>query len=115
VIGRLLQLLLLQFDPLLRGGYVDESAPDLGDVVEHLLVGVVEHLVGIFGRVECLVRLGRDDVVRALEETHGSLLPATVVRAAYAAEITPNSRGERASSGLAGLDVRRSGRVGHVP
>jgi hypothetical protein len=70
VIDRVLQLLLLQLEPLLRGGDIDERAPDLGDVVQHLLVGVVEHLIRVLGRVECLVRFCGDDVVCPLEETH---------------------------------------------
>src|SRR5215472_6816361 len=71
----MLELLLLELEPLLRGGDIHERAPYLGDVVEHLLVGIVEDLVWILGRVECLVSLRGDDVVCPLEETHGKLLP----------------------------------------
>ena len=66
----MLELLLLQFQALLGGGEVDQGAAYLGDLLEHLLVREVEHLVGLLGRVECLVRLGLHDVVCPLEDAH---------------------------------------------
>ena len=68
-----LELLLLELEALLRRGEVDQRAAHLGDLLEHLLVGEVEHLVGLLGRVERLVRLGLHDVVCPLEDAHGSL------------------------------------------
>src|SRR6201999_1687618 len=55
---------------------VDKCLADPRDVVEHLLVGVVEHLVRVLGGVKRLVGLGCDDVVGSLEETHEGLLLA---------------------------------------
>ena len=52
------------------GGEVDEGPAYLGDLLEHLLVGEVEHLVGLLGRVERFVRLGLHDVVCPLEDAH---------------------------------------------
>ena len=54
----MLELLLLELEALARGGDVDQGAADLGDLLEHLLVGEIEHLVGLLGGVERLVRLG---------------------------------------------------------
>ena len=61
---------LLQLDPLPRSGDVNQRLAESGDLVNHLLVGVVEHLVRVLGRVERLVSLGRDDVVGSLEQAH---------------------------------------------
>ena len=73
VVDRVLELLLLQLEPLLGRCEVDESPAHLRDLLEHLLVGEVEHLVRLLGSVERLVRLGLHDVVRPLEDTHSSL------------------------------------------
>jgi hypothetical protein len=73
-----LELLLLELQALLGGGQVDEGASDLGDLLEHLLVGEIEHLVGLLGGVERLVRLGLHDVVRPLEDAHVSLPEGSV-------------------------------------
>ena len=73
VVDRVLELLLLQLEPLLRRSEVDEGPAHLGDLLEHLLVGEVEHLVGLLGSVERLVRLGLHDVVCPLEDAHRSL------------------------------------------
>ena len=70
VVDGVLELLLLELQALLRGGEVDQGAAHLGDLLEHLLVGEVEHLVGLLGRVERLVRLGLHDVVCPLEDAH---------------------------------------------
>ena len=70
VVDGVLELLLLQLQALLGGGEVDQGPAHLGDLLEHLLVGEVEHLVGLLGRVECLVRLGLHNVVRPLEDAH---------------------------------------------
>ena len=68
VVHRVLELLLLQLDLLARRGDVHQRPLDLGDLVEHLLVGEIEHLVRLLGGVERLVGLGLDDVVGPLEE-----------------------------------------------
>ena len=73
VVDGVLELLLLQLEPLLRRREVDQRPAHLGDLLEHLLVGEVEHLVGLLGRVERLVRLGLHDVVCPLEDAHVSL------------------------------------------
>ena len=70
VVDGVLELLLLELEPLLGRGEVDQGPAHLGDLLEHLLVGEVEHLVGLLGRVERLVRLGLHDVVRPLEDAH---------------------------------------------
>ena len=70
VISRMLELLLLQLDLLARRGDGNEGLADLGEVVEHLLIRQIEHLVGLLRGVERLVGLGRDDVVRSLEQGH---------------------------------------------
>ena len=70
VVDGVLELLLLELEALLGRGEVDQGPADLGDLLEHLLVGEVEHLVGLLGRVERLVRLGLHDVVRPLEDAH---------------------------------------------
>jgi len=74
VVHRMLELLFLQFDPLPRSGDRDQRLPDLGDLVEHLLVGQIEHFVGLLGGVERFVRLGGEYVVSPLEERHVDLL-----------------------------------------
>ena len=70
VVDGVLELLVLQLEPLLGGGDVDQGAAHLGDLLEHLLVGEVEHLVGLLRGVERLVRLGLHDVVCPLEDAH---------------------------------------------
>jgi hypothetical protein len=71
-----LELLLLQLELLARRGDRHQSPADLSDLVEHLLVRQVEHLVGLLGRVERLVGLGLRDVVGPLEEAHPDLILA---------------------------------------
>jgi hypothetical protein len=66
----MLKLLLLQLDLLARGGDGDQGLADLSEMIEHLLVGQIEHLVGFFRGVERLVGLGREYVVRSLEKGH---------------------------------------------
>src|SRR6202034_4309739 len=78
VVDSVLELLLLELQTLLGGSQVDEGAPDLGDLLEHLLVGEIEHLVGLLGRVERLVGLGLHDVVSPLEDAHVSLPEGSV-------------------------------------
>ncbi len=75
VINRMLELLLLELDPLARRGDRDQCLADLGDLVEHLLVGQIEHFIGLLGRVERLIGLGREYVVGPLEERHVDLAP----------------------------------------
>jgi hypothetical protein len=58
-----LQLLFLQLDLLAGSGDVDQAPANPGDLVQHLAVGVVQHLVRILSRVERLVGFGGDDVV----------------------------------------------------
>src|SRR5215469_9293289 len=70
----MLELLFLQLDLLAGRRDGDQGLPDPGDLVEHLLVGEVEHLVGLLGGVQRLVGLGREYVVGPLEERHGRLL-----------------------------------------
>ena len=74
VVDGVLELLLLELEALLGGCDVHQGPAHLGDLLEHLLVGEVEHLVGLLGRVECLVRLGLHDVVCPLEDAHRSSL-----------------------------------------
>src|SRR5664280_2255682 len=74
VVHRVLELLLLQFDLLARRCDVHQRPADLGDLLEHLLVGEIKHLVGLLGGVERLVGLGMDYVVGPLEEGHVDLL-----------------------------------------
>ena len=73
VVDGVLELFFLELEPLLRRGDVDQGPPHLGDLLEHLLVGEVEHLVGLLRCVERLVRLGLHDVVCPLEDAHRSL------------------------------------------
>ncbi len=75
VINRMLELLLLELDPLARRGDRDQCLANLGDLVEHLLVGQIEHFIGLLGRVERLIGLGREYVVGPLEERHVDLAP----------------------------------------
>ena len=70
MIDRVLELLLLQLDVLAGAGQVDQRPTHLGDLLEHLLIGEIEHLVGLFSRVECFVGLGLCDVVCTLEDAH---------------------------------------------
>src|SRR6516162_599574 len=70
MLDRLLKLLRLQFYLLAGRGDGYQPPAHLSELVEHLLVGQVEHLVGLLGRVEGLVGLGLQYVVRPLEETH---------------------------------------------
>ena len=49
------------------------ALPHLRELLEHLLVGEIEHLVRLLRRVERLVRLGLNDVVRPLEDAHAYL------------------------------------------
>ena len=74
VVHRVLELLLLQFDLLAGRGDRHQPTLDLVDLVEHLLVGQVEHLVRLLGGVERLVGLGLEYVVRPLEEAHADVL-----------------------------------------
>ena len=78
VVDGVLELLLLQFQALLRCGEIDQGPADLGDLLEHLLVREIEHLVGLLGRVESLVGLGLHDVVSPLEDAHVSLPEGSV-------------------------------------
>ncbi len=64
VVDGVAQLRLLQLDALAGGGDVDQGAAHLRELLEHLLVGEVEGLGRVLGRVEDPVRLGLDDVVR---------------------------------------------------
>ena len=70
VISRMLQLLFLQLDPLARGGDGNEGLAHLGELIEHLLIGQIQHLVGLLRSVERLVGLGCEYVVRSLEKGH---------------------------------------------
>ena len=70
------QLRFLQLEPLPLGGDLDQRLADLGDVVEHLLVGVVERLVRVLGGVKRVICLGREDVAGSGEKTHDGLLLA---------------------------------------
>ena len=73
VVEGVLELLSCSSMPLLGGGDVDEGPAHLGDLLEHLLVGEVEHLVGLLRGVERLVGLGLHDVVCPLEDSHDFL------------------------------------------
>ena len=66
----MLQLLFLQLDLLARGGDGNQGLADLGELIEHMLVGQIQHLVRLLRGVERLVGLGREYVVRSLEEGH---------------------------------------------
>ncbi len=68
VVDRVLELLFLQLDLLAGGCDIHECPTDLGDLVQHLLIGEVEHLVGLFSRVERFVGLGLHDVMGPLEQ-----------------------------------------------
>ena len=57
----LLELLLLQLDPLLRGDDVGDAALHVLELLEHLLVRVVERLGRVLGPVEELRVLRLDD------------------------------------------------------
>ena len=70
----MLELLFLEFELLARSGDVHQGPTNLSDLVEHLLVGEVEHLVGLLGGVQRLVRLRLEDLVGSLEEGHVALL-----------------------------------------
>ena len=73
---RLPQLRFLKLESLAFGGDLDQCLADPGDVVEHLLVGVVQRLVRVLNGVKRLVSLGREDVVGSGEKTHDGLLLA---------------------------------------
>ena len=73
---RMLQLLLLQLDLLARRSNVHQSPPDLGDLIEHLLIGQIKHLVRLLGGIERLVGLGLHYRVGPLEKAHAALLLA---------------------------------------
>ena len=64
----LLELLLLQLDPLLGGDDVGDPALDVLELLEHLLVRVVERLGRVLGPVQGLRVLRLDDQRRALPE-----------------------------------------------
>jgi hypothetical protein len=72
----MLQLLLLQLDLLARRSNVHQSPPDLGDLIEHLLIGQIKHLVRLLGGIERLVGLGLHYRVGPLEKAHAGLLLA---------------------------------------
>jgi hypothetical protein len=74
VIHRMLELGFLQLDLLAGSRDVDESPADPGDLLEHLVIRQVEHLVRLLGGIECLVRLGGNYVVGPLKEAHPGLL-----------------------------------------
>src|SRR5215467_838970 len=67
---RMLQLLLLQLDLLTRRGDVHQPPADLGDLIEHLLIGQIKHLVRLLGGIERLVGLGLHYLVGPLEKAH---------------------------------------------
>ena len=70
VVDRMLELGFLQLDLLAGGGDVDQRPADPGDLLEHLVIRVVEHLVRLLGGVKRLVRLGGNYVVRPLKKAH---------------------------------------------
>src|SRR5260370_12802330 len=111
MVDGVLKLLFLQLKLLFGGCDVHERAPNLGDVVEHLLVGVVEHLVGVLGRVERFVCLGCHDVVCPLEETHVGALPRKEVTepGLRCRGYTCVGRSARRPSTLGRVDVRSLG------
>ena len=55
--GWQLQLGDLQFDALAAGGHVGQPAAHLLHHLKLLLIGVIEHLAGILGAVQRLIRL----------------------------------------------------------
>ena len=67
---RLLQLLGLELDPLLRRCHIGEATLDLLELLDLLLVGEIERLAGVLGPVEDFVRLGLDDVRQPFHHTH---------------------------------------------
>jgi hypothetical protein len=66
----------LQLDLLARRSNVHQSPPDLGDLIEHLLIGQIKHLVRLLGGIERLVGLGLHYRVGPLEKAHAGLLLA---------------------------------------
>jgi hypothetical protein len=81
VVHRVLELLLLQLQLLARSAHRHQGLAHLGELIEHLLVGQVEHFVGLFCGVERLVGLGREYVVGPLEERHADPVLSSTVTA----------------------------------
>ena len=73
---RLLQLGELKLDALAAGRHVRHPAAHLLQQLQLPLVGVVEHLAGILGAVERLIRLGPEQRRDAAHETHPIHVPS---------------------------------------
>jgi hypothetical protein len=74
---RQLQLGDLQFDPLAAGRHVRKPAAHLLHHLKLLLVGVIEHLAGILGTVQRLVRLHPEQGGDTAADAHSGPLPIT--------------------------------------
>ena len=70
----LLELGCLDLDPLSGGGDLGDAATDLLEVLELLLVGEVEGVARVLGAIEDPVRLGTEDVQKALEQAHRAVV-----------------------------------------
>ena len=100
-----LKLLLLQLELFAGRGDRHQPPLDLGDLVEHLLVGQVEHLVRPLRGVERLVGLGLEYVVRPLEEAHFDVL--LIIEGGAAPVPPPRRPMGRRPAAMAGPDTRR--------
>ena len=111
----MLELLFLQLDLLARRGDVHQPPADLGDLIEHLLVGKIEHLVGLLGGVERLVGFGLHYFVGPLEKAHSGLLLVMMdgprrlrcrAGSASVAELVPAPISQRLPPGVRPADPR---------
>ena len=75
--GEVLQLGDLQFDALAAGRHVRQPATHLIHHLELTLVGVIEHLPGVLGAVQGLVRLGPEQGGYTAADAHPGPLPFT--------------------------------------
>ena len=66
----LFELVHLQFEPLAAGGDIGNTAADLLQQFELLLVGIIEGFVGVLGFVQGLIGLGAEDRRDPLEDAH---------------------------------------------
>ncbi len=73
---RLLQLVELKLDAFAARRHVRHPAPHLLQQLQLPLVGIVEHLAGILGAVQHLVRLGPEQRREAAHEAHPIHVPS---------------------------------------
>ncbi len=74
LVSLLLELRRLDLDPLPGSGDLGHAPADLLQVLELFLVGKVEGVTGVLGAVEHPVRLGTEDVQKALEQAHRAVV-----------------------------------------